>query len=155
LTIWRKQFETLKEENRELSAENKRLRAENEGLKEQLKRSSKNSSQPLSADKFKGFKALPKSGRKLGAQPGHAGKSQKRYPPESCERIENYYPQACDRKSCWMKRSIRRWSQSKEDKRLAVGSRHVFGNRLRDISLSLEGGCPADVDSRLWRYCRQ
>ena len=92
-----RQFETLKEENRELREENKRLRAENEGLKEQLKRNSKNSSQPPSADKFKGFKAPPKSGRKRGAQPGHEGKGQKRYPPESCERIENYYPKECHR----------------------------------------------------------
>lgn len=92
-----KQFETLKEENRELREENERLRQENEGLKEQLKRNSKNSSQPPSADKFKGFKAPPKSGRKRGAQPGHEGKGQKRYPPESCERIENYYPKECHR----------------------------------------------------------
>jgi transposase len=80
-----KQFETLKEENRELREENERLSQENEGLKEQLKRNSQNSSQPVSADKFKGFKAPPKRGRKRGAQPGHEGKGQKRYPPESCE----------------------------------------------------------------------
>ncbi|MGC1217629.1 MAG: hypothetical protein WA883_09155, partial [Phormidesmis sp.] len=43
-----RQFETLKEENRELREENEHLRAENEGLKEQLKRNSKNSSQPPS-----------------------------------------------------------------------------------------------------------
>ena len=92
-----KQFEALKEENRELRAENERLRAENEGLKEQLKRNSNNSSQPPSADKFKGFKAAAKSGRNRGAQPGHAGKGQKRYPPASCERIENYYPKECHR----------------------------------------------------------
>lgn len=90
-----KQLEVLKEENRELREENKRLKQENEGLKEQLKRNSKNSSQPPSADKFKGFKATPKSGRKRGGQPGHEGKGQKRYPAEACERIENYYPKEC------------------------------------------------------------
>lgn len=90
-----KQFEALKEENRELKAENERLRQENDCLKEQLKRNSKNSSQPPSSDKFKGFKATPTSGRKRGGQPGHAGTAQKRYPPEACERILNYYPKEC------------------------------------------------------------
>ena len=92
-----KQLEALKEENRELTEENGRLRQENEGLKEQLKRNSQNSSQPPSADKFKGFKATSRSGRKRGGQPGHEGKGQKRYPPESCEQILNYYPQECHR----------------------------------------------------------
>ena len=97
-----KQLEVLKEENRELREENralreenKHLRQENEGLKERLNRNSKNSSQPPSADKFKGFKAPPKSGRKRGGQPGHEGRGQKRYPAEACERIENYYPKKC------------------------------------------------------------
>lgn len=92
-----KEFEALKKENRELKEENKRLREENEGLKEQLKRNSKNSSQPPSADKFKGFKAREKSIRKRGGQPGHEGKCQKRYPAEACERILNYYPKECHR----------------------------------------------------------
>ncbi len=97
LEVLKEENRELREENRELREENKRLKQENEVLKEQLQRNSNNSSQPPSADKFKGFKATPKSGRKRGGQPGHEGRGQKRYPAEACERLENYYPQECHR----------------------------------------------------------
>lgn len=74
-----------------------KLTTENELLKEQLKRNSQNSSKPPSQDKPRGFKSKPKgkSGRHRGGQPGHEGKEQKLYPPEACERIEDYSPQLC------------------------------------------------------------
>ncbi|MEO1400393.1 MAG: DUF6444 domain-containing protein [Cyanobacteria bacterium J06635_1] len=89
--------EALEKQFKELQAENAQLRAEHELLKEKLQRNSQNSSQPPSEDKTKGFKAQQKAGsrRQRGGQPGHPGKGRKLYPPEACERIENYYPSQC------------------------------------------------------------
>ena len=85
--------EALETEFEELRAENAQLRTENELLKEQLQRNSQNSSQPPSQDKAKGVKAKkPRTRRPRGGQVGHSGKGPKLYPPEACERIENYYP---------------------------------------------------------------
>lgn len=88
--------EELEKQFDDLRAENAQLRAENELLKEKLERNSQNSSQPPSADKAKDVKAKkPRSRRPRGGQPGHPGQGPKLYPPEACERIENYYPRRC------------------------------------------------------------
>jgi transposase len=80
-----------------LEEEVSRLRAENERLREQRRRSSRNSSQPPSSD---APSALPRpqrqsSGRKRGAQLGHEGHQRKLYPVEACRSINNHRPAAC------------------------------------------------------------
>ena len=80
-----------------LEEEISRLRAENERLREQTRRSSRNSSQPPSSD---APSAPPRqqrqsSGRKRGAQPGHEGHQRKLYPVEACRSINNHRPAAC------------------------------------------------------------
>ncbi|MEM9090813.1 MAG: DUF6444 domain-containing protein [Cyanobacteria bacterium P01_F01_bin.53] len=88
--------EELENQFADLRAENAQLRAENELLKEKLQRNSQNSSQPPSEDKAKGVKTKkPRSRRPQGGQPGHPGQGPQLYPPEACERIENYYPRRC------------------------------------------------------------
>jgi len=66
-------------------------------LEEQLKRNSKNSSQPPSQDEPQGFKPKPKepSKKSRGGQPGHEGHQQKLYAPEECAAIEEHYPSHC------------------------------------------------------------
>ena len=66
-------------------------------LEEQLKRNSKNSSQPPSQDGGLGFKPKPKepSKKRRGGQPGHEGHQQKLYAPEECAAIEEHYPSHC------------------------------------------------------------
>ncbi len=65
-------------------------------LEEQLKRNSKNSSQPPSQDGDLEFKPKPKpSKKKRGGQPGHEGHQQKLYAPEECAAIEEHYPSHC------------------------------------------------------------
>ena len=100
----------------ELEKNFEELKVENELLKEQLKRNSQNSSTPPSQDKPKGFKSKPKgkSSRTRGGQPGHEGKGQKLYPPDACERIEDYYPQRCHQ--CQEKL----WGEDSEPYRLQV-----------------------------------
>jgi transposase len=80
-----------------LEEEVSRLRAENERLREQTRRSSRNSSQPPSSD---AWGALPRQqrqsgGRKRGAQPGHEGHQRKLYPVEACRSVNNHRPAAC------------------------------------------------------------
>lgn len=89
----------------ELEAENKELREQLRValeriavLERQTGRSSRNSSQPPSADtpeqrgerKKKGG-----SGRKPGGQPGHKARMRALLPPEKVTRIENHFPPAC------------------------------------------------------------
>lgn len=80
-----------------LEEELSRLRIENERLREQTKRSSRNSSQPPSSDTPN---APPRnkrepSGKKRGAQPGHEGHSRKLYPPEECRSVNDHRPTEC------------------------------------------------------------
>lgn len=91
------QIEELRRDNQRIIAENEQLRIENQHLREQLSRNSRNSSQPPSQDAPRHFKTKPKekSGRARGGQAGHAGHSRKLYPPEQCQRIEEYYPATC------------------------------------------------------------
>lgn len=66
-------------------------------LEEQIKRNSKNSSQPPSQDSQPGFKPKPKEPgkRSRGAQAGHEGHQQKLYAAEECALIEEHYPSHC------------------------------------------------------------
>jgi transposase len=73
-------------------------RAENERLREQTRRSSRNSSQPPSSDapRVPPRRQRPSSGRKGGAQPGHAGHQRILYPVEACRSVTDYHPAACN-----------------------------------------------------------
>jgi transposase len=73
------------------------LRAENERLREQTRRSSRNSSQPPSGD---APSAPPRerrkpSGKLRGAQPGHEGHQRKLYPVEQCRHVTDHRPSEC------------------------------------------------------------
>jgi transposase len=72
------------------------LRAENASLKEQVGRTSANSSQPPSKNPI-GFKPSRKkgSGKSRGGQAGHAGHGRPLYPLEMCQEVIKYQPQEC------------------------------------------------------------
>ena len=72
------------------------LQTENELLKEQLARTSANSSQPPSKNP-QGFKPNRKepTGKKRGGQIGHIGHERKLYQLEVCQEVIDHYPQQC------------------------------------------------------------
>jgi transposase len=74
------------------------LRAENELLKEQLAKTSANSSLPPSKNP-PNFKPSRKelTGKKRGGQIGHKGHERKLYPLEMCQEVIPHYPQNCSR----------------------------------------------------------
>jgi len=74
------------------------LRTENELLKEQLARTSANSSQPPSKNP-QGFKPNRKepTGKKRGGQLGHSGHERKLYPTQMCQEVINHYPEQSGR----------------------------------------------------------
>lgn len=74
------------------------LRAENVLLKEQVARTSANSSQPPSKNPL-GFKPARKkgSGKSCGGQEGHQGHERKLYPLEMCQEVIDYQPKQCRR----------------------------------------------------------
>jgi transposase len=74
------------------------LRAENDLLKEQLAKTSANSSLPPSKNP-QGFKPNRKepTGKKRGGQLGHQGHERKFYPVEMCQEIIHHYPKQCSR----------------------------------------------------------
>lgn len=73
------------------------LQAENKLLKEQINRTSNNSSQAPSSDSPKAPKHKPKekSAKRRGGQPGHEGHSRSLYVVEQCHRITDHYPELC------------------------------------------------------------
>ena len=75
-----------------------RLRAENERLREQTQRSSRNSSQPPSSDapRVAPRRQWRASGRKRGAQPGHAGHQRTLYAVDACRSVTDYHPAECN-----------------------------------------------------------
>ena len=79
-----------------LEREMTELRTENELLKEQIARTSANSSQPPSKNP-QGFKPNRKepTGKKRGGQIGHAGHERKLYPEEMCKEVIHHYPEQC------------------------------------------------------------
>lgn len=74
------------------------LREENELLKEQVARTSANSSQPPSKNRLD-FKPNRKeiSGKKRGGQIGHNGHERKLYPVEMCQEVIDHYPEKCSK----------------------------------------------------------
>jgi transposase/ribosomal protein L29 len=74
------------------------LRTENELLKEQLAKTSENSSLPPSQNP-QGFKPNRKepTGRKRGGQIGHQGHERKLYPLEMCQEVILHYPKQCSK----------------------------------------------------------
>lgn len=73
------------------------LRTENELLREQIARTSANSSQPPSKNP-QGFKPNRKesTGKKRGGQLGHIGHERKLYPEAMCKEIIHHYPEQCN-----------------------------------------------------------
>lgn len=73
------------------------LRAAHEQLREQTRRSSHNSSQPPSSDapSVPPRQQRKASGRKRGAQPGHAGHQRTLSPVEACQRVTDHRPAQC------------------------------------------------------------
>lgn len=82
------------------------LRGENELLKEQVARTSANSSQPPSKNRLD-FKPNRKeiSGKKRGGQIGHIGHERKLYPVEMCQEVIDYYPEKCSKCGSQVKES--------------------------------------------------
>jgi transposase len=82
------------------------LRTENELLKEQLARTSANSSQPPSKNP-QGFKPNRKepTGKKRGGQVGHIGHERKLYPLEMCLEVIDHYPKQCGKCGASVKES--------------------------------------------------
>lgn len=83
------------------------LQTENELLKEQLARTSANSSQPPSKNP-QGFKPNRKepTGKKRGGQIGHIGHERKLYPLEMCLEVIDHYPQQCGKCGASVNESI-------------------------------------------------
>ena len=84
------------------------LRTENELLKEQLARTSANSSQPPSK-KPQGFKPNRQepTGKKCGGQIGQSGHSLKLYPLEMCQEVIDHYPPQCGKCGASVNESLR------------------------------------------------
>ena len=82
------------------------LRGENELLKEQVARTSANSSQPPSKNRLD-FKPNRKeiSGKKRGGQIGHIGHERKLYPVEMCQEVIDHYPEKCSKCGSQVKES--------------------------------------------------
>ncbi len=80
-----------------LEEEVRSLRAENERLREQTRRSSRNSSQPPSSDAPGVPSRAPRQskGKTRGGQPGHEGHQRKLYPVEACHSVSDHRPAAC------------------------------------------------------------
>ena len=91
-----KLIEALVRRMDKLEQEMAQLRTENELLKEQLARTSANSSQPPSKNPltFKPNRKEP-TGKKRGGQIGHIGHERKLYPLEMCQEVIDHYPQQC------------------------------------------------------------
>jgi len=82
---------------RQLQSQVEQLEAENQLLREQVNRTSANSSQPPSQAPPSGFKPSQKtkSGKKRGAQSGHEGHERRLYSLEQCDRVTDYYLETC------------------------------------------------------------
>jgi transposase len=81
-----------------LEKEVSELRTENELLKEQLAKTSANSSLPPSKNplNFKPSRKEP-TGKKRGGQLGHKGHERKLYPLEMCQEVIPHYPESCSK----------------------------------------------------------
>ena len=93
------EIQALRNENAELRVQFTALAAELAQLREQLGRSSRNSSKPPSSD-GPGFSPSerPKgSGRKRGGQQGHPGAGPELLPIERVDAVVDHHPDACRR----------------------------------------------------------
>jgi len=94
---WENTLESVKRLVGQLLERIAALEERQQHLEEQVKRNSKNSSQPPSQDVPQGFKLKPKepSKKRRGAQSGHEGHQQNLYDLEACAEIEEHYPSHC------------------------------------------------------------
>ena len=92
------EIEALRQANDELRSQLTALATELASLREQIGRSSRNSSKPPSSD-GPGFKPPERkaSGRKRGAQPGHPGSGPELLPIERVDQVVEHHPEACRR----------------------------------------------------------
>lgn len=81
----------------DLSRRVRALEIENQALREQLSRSSRNSSLPPSSDgpDAPARPQKPPSGREHGGQKGHRGHARVLIPTEQCQKVVEYRPQTC------------------------------------------------------------
>lgn len=93
------EIQSLRKENDELRSQLTALATELASLREQIGRSSRNSSKPPSSD-GPGFKPPARrkgSGRKRGGQPGHPGSGPELLPIERVDDVVEHHPDACRR----------------------------------------------------------
>jgi transposase len=85
------QARTIKEQARQIEALNQRIAK----LEERLATNSRNSSTPPSADPHRPPAKKPPTGRKRGAQPGHAGRARTLLPPDQVTQAHDCRPGPC------------------------------------------------------------
>ena len=108
ILVQQQEIQALRQENDELRSQLTALATELASLREQIGRSSRNSSKPPSSD-GPGFKPPERrkgSGRKRGGQPGHPGSGPELLPIERVDEVVEHHPDA-DRKSTRLNSSHR------------------------------------------------
>jgi transposase len=94
---WRdERIAELEHEVELLRAENAELRRQVAELKELVQRNSQNSSTPPSKDVRKPKRKRAKTGRKRGAQPGHAKHERPLVPVEQVDKLVEVHPRSCE-----------------------------------------------------------
>jgi transposase len=99
ILVQQQEIQALRKENDELRGQLAALATELASLREQIGRSSRNSSKPPSSD-GPGFKPPERrkgSGRKRGGQPGHPGSGPELLPIERVDAVVEHHPDACRR----------------------------------------------------------
>jgi transposase len=99
ILVQQQEMQALRQANDELRSQLTALATELASLREQVGRSSRNSSKPPSSD-GPGFKPPARrkgSGRKRGAQPGHPGSGPELLPIERVDAVVDHHPDACRR----------------------------------------------------------
>jgi transposase len=99
ILVQQQEIQALRKENDELRGQLAALATELASLREQIGRSSRNSSKPPSSD-GPGFKPPVRrkgSGRKRGGQPGHPGSGPELLPIERVDELMEHHPVACRR----------------------------------------------------------
>ncbi|MBD2548327.1 IS66 family transposase [Microcystis elabens FACHB-917] len=97
ILVQQQEIQALRQENDELRVQLAALATELASLREQIGRSSRNSSKPPSSD-GPGFKPPERrkgSGRKRGGQPGHPGSGPELLPIERVNEVVEHHPNAC------------------------------------------------------------
>ena len=99
ILVQQQEIQALRKENDELRGQLAAMATELASLREQIGRSSRNSSKPPSSD-GPGFKPPVRrkgSGRKRGGQPGHPGSGPELLPIERVDEVMEHHPDACRR----------------------------------------------------------